>query len=155
MKKLLTLLLSGAFLIIVGCAGPGGASLKPTVELQDVRVGGFDRDGVDFTVTLRVFNPNIVDIPLEDLTADIKLSGQLVATAKAAQSKYRLTAQQAISLPLTARVEFKTLPEVLRQSALAIVSGGLRYDVTGSATTGNGLIPLRFKKEGTLQSPRR
>jgi LEA14-like dessication related protein len=155
MKKLLTLLLTGAFLTIIGCAGPGGASLKPSVELQDVRVGGFDRDGVDLTVTLRVVNPNPVEIPLEDLTAEIKLSGQLVATAKAAQAKYRLTPQQAISLPLTARVAFKTLPDVLRQSALAIVSGGLRYAVSGSATTGNGLIPLRFSKEGILRAPAR
>jgi LEA14-like dessication related protein len=155
MKKLLTLLLTGAFLTLMGCAGPGGASLKPSVELQDVRVGGFDRDGVDLTVTLRVMNPNRVEIPLEDLTAEIKLSGQVVATAKAAQAKYRLTPQQAISLPLTARVEFKTLPDVLRQSALAIVSGGLGYTVSGSATTGNGLIPLRFSKEGILRAPAR
>ena len=155
MKKLLTLLLTGAFLTLMGCAGPGGASLKPSVELQDVRVGGFDRDGVDLTVTLRVMNPNPVEIPLEDLTAEIKLSGQVVATAKAAQAKYRLTPQQAISLPLTARIEFRTLPDVLRQSALAIVSGGLRYTVSGSATTGNGLIPLRFSKEGILRAPAR
>ena len=155
MKRLLTLLLTGAFLTITGCAGPGGASLTPTVELQDVRVAGFDREWVDLTITLRVVNPNSVEIPLEDLTADIRLSGQLVATAKSVQAKYRLTPQQAISLPLTARIEFKNLPDVLRQSALAIVSGGLGYAVTGSATTGNGLIPLRFSKEGVLRSPAR
>jgi LEA14-like dessication related protein len=143
------------FLLIVGCAGPAGVSIKPTIEAVDMRVGQFDREGAQVTVTLRVYNPNQVSIPLENLAADLQIQGETVLSLKAMQPVHQLAAQSSVSIPLSGRVEFKTLPSSLSRVALSLVSGLLEVRVVGTGTTGNGLIPLRYEKSGRLEAPRR
>ena len=142
------------FLLIVGCAGPAGVSIKPTIEAVDMRVGQFDREGAQVTVTLRVYNPNQVSIPLENLAADLQIQGETVLSLKAMQPVHQLAAQSSVSIPLSGRVEFKTLPSSLSRVALSLVSGLLEVRVVGTGTTGNGLIPLRYEKSGRLEAPR-
>jgi LEA14-like dessication related protein len=94
------------FLLIVGCAGPAGVSIKPTIEAVDMRVGQFDREGAQVTVTLRVYNPNQVSIPLENLAADLQIQGETVLSLKAMQPVHQLAALSSVSIPLSGRVEF-------------------------------------------------
>ena len=149
------LLLALPLLLLVGCAGPAGVSRPPTIEAVDMRVGGFDREGAQVTVTLRVFNPNGVTIPLENLQADLRIQGHSVLLLMANQPVYQLSAQSTVSLPLTWRVTFKSLPDALSRASLSLVSGLLEVSVVGTATTANGLIALRFEKTGRLEAIRR
>jgi LEA14-like dessication related protein len=142
-------------LLIAGCAGPAGVSIKPTIEAVDMRVGQFDREGAQVTVTLRVHNPNRVSIPLENLAAELQIQGEPVLSLKAMQPVHQLSAQSSVSIPLSGRLEFKTLPSSLSRVALSLVSGLLEVRVVGTGTTGNGLIPLRYEKSGRLEAPRR
>jgi LEA14-like dessication related protein len=149
-RKLLVAIL-GSVALVTGC---GVALKKPTIEVADVRVANFDRETAQFTVTLRVNNPNSTELTLSDLKAKLFLADQEVGTAEGTQPKYVLPASSTIMLPVRVNIAFKTLPDVLRKSLLAIVSGGLPYKVSGSVTTFNGLLTIPFERGGDLAKPR-
>lgn len=137
--------------LIAGC---GTALKKPTVEVADARVASFDRDTAQFTITLKVNNPNSTELSISDIQAKFFLADEEVGTAEGAQPKYVLPANGSVMLPVRVNVTFKTLPDVLRKSLIALVSGGLPYKITGSITTFNGLATIPFERKGNLAKPR-
>jgi len=52
------------------------------------------------------------------------------------------------------KLDFKTLPAAVSKSALALVSGGLPYRLSGSVTTFNGLLTVPFEKSGDIAKRR-
>ena len=149
---------TGLIAIVLACtaliAGCGSALKKPTVEVADARVANFDRDTAQFTVTLKVNNPNSTELTVSDIQAKFFLADEEVGTAEGAQPKYVLPANGSVMLPVRVNVTFKTLPDVLRKSLIALVSGGLPYKVSGSITTFNGLATIPFERKGDLAKPR-
>ncbi|WVN41169.1 LEA type 2 family protein [beta proteobacterium MWH-UniP1] len=135
-------------------AGCGSALKKPTVEVADARVANFDRDTAQFTVTLKVDNPNSTELTISDIQAKFFLVDEEVGTAEGTQPKYILPANGSVMLPVRVNVTFKTLPDVLRKSLIALVSGGLPYKISGSITTFNGLTTIPFERKGDLAKPR-
>ncbi|NBT35206.1 MAG: hypothetical protein EBT03_06670 [Betaproteobacteria bacterium] len=133
-----------------GCAG-GREAPRPKIELVDVRVAGFDKDGVDLTVTLSVANLASIDVPLEDLQADVLIENTVVAQAVPSQAKFTLMASQAVKVPLKTRLIFKGLSASLSQAPMSLIKGGVKVTVRGSATTAYGLIPIRFEKEMRIE----
>lgn len=140
--------------LIVALPGCSSALKKPEIEVSEVRVADFTRETVQLTVILRVRNPNPVEIQLTDINAKLFMSDQEVAQAETAQPKFTLQPSGATMLPMRVNVQLKTLPTILQKSALAIVSGGVPYKITGSATTFNGLLTVPFEKAGELAARR-
>lgn len=149
---------TGLIVAMLACmallAGCGSALKKPTVEVADARVANFDRDTAQFTVTLKVDNPNSTELTISDIQAKFFLVDEEVGTAEGAQPKYILPASGSVMLPVRVNVTFKTLPDVLRKSLIALVSGGLPYKISGSITTFNGLTTIPFERKGDLAKPR-
>ncbi|MEY2681541.1 MAG: hypothetical protein RIQ66_102 [Pseudomonadota bacterium] len=137
---------------VMACALTGCASAikSPQVEVAEVRLASIDREGVQFTVSLRVTNPNPIEITVADLRADLSIAGQLIGKAETLSAKTSLSAQTAVTVPMRVSVAFKALPEALRQSLIAAGSGSLPYRIAGSATIANGLIQIPFEKVGEV-----
>jgi LEA14-like dessication related protein len=133
--------------MLVGCAS---AIKAPQVEVAEVRLASIDREGVQFTVALRVTNPNPIEITLTNLKADLSVAGQLLGKAETLSAKTTLSAQTAVSVPMRVSVAFKGLPETLRQSLIAAGSGSLPYKISGSTEVANGLIQIPFEKSGEI-----
>jgi LEA14-like dessication related protein len=131
-------------------AGCGSAIKSPQVDVAEVRLASIDREGVQFTVSLRVTNPNPIEITVTDLKADLSIAGQLLGKAETLSVKTTLSAQTAITVPMRVSVAFKALPETLRQSLIAASAGSLPYKIAGSATVANGLIQIPFEKSGEI-----
>ena len=137
---------------VVACVLAGCASTikSPQVEVTEVRLASIDREGVQFTVSLRVTNPNSIEIAVTDLKADLSIAGQLIGKAETLSAKTALSAQTTVTVPMRVSVAFKALPEALRQSLIAAGAGSLPYKIAGSATVANGLIQIPFEKAGEI-----
>jgi LEA14-like dessication related protein len=129
----------------------GGSALKkPSLEVAEVRIADFDRDAVQLTVTLKVQNPNPIELSITDIQAKFFLANQEAGQIESAQAKYLLPASGSVMLPIKVNIPFKSLPDTLKKSTLALVSGGLPYKITGSITTFNGLLNVPFEKTGEI-----
>lgn len=140
--------------LIVALPGCSSVMKKPEIDVSEVRIADFTRETVQLTVILRVRNPNPVEIQLTDINAKLFLADEEVAKGETAQPKFTLQASGATMLPMRVNIQLKTLPAVLQKSALAIVSGGVPYKITGSVTTFNGLLTVPFEKNGELAARR-
>ena len=99
-------------------------------------------------------NSNSVELTVSDIQAKFTLADQEVGTAQALQPKYTLPASGTVMLPMRVKLDFKTLPTLLNKSALALISGGLPYRLSGSMTTFNGLLTVPFEKSGDIAKRR-
>lgn len=134
--------------VLTGCGA--GALKKPSIEVAEVRVADFDRDAVQLTVTLKVQNSNPIELSISDIQAKFFLANQEAGQIESAQAKYSLPASGSVMLPIKVSIPFKSLPDTLKKSSLALVSGGLPYRITGSITTFNGLLNVPFEKTGEI-----
>lgn len=139
---------------LAGLAACGAAVKKPTIEVADVRIADFNRETAQFTVTLRVTNPNSMEISISDIQATLSLAGTEIGNAESAQSRYALPASSTVMLPVRVNIAFKSLPDAMRKGALALVSGGIPYKISGNATTLNGLATVPFEKSGEIAKMR-
>jgi LEA14-like dessication related protein len=133
---------------IMACtlAGCASAIKSPQIEVAEVRLASIDREGVQFTVSLRVTTPH----PSEITVTDLSVAGQLLGKAETVSAKTTLSAQTAVTVPMRVSLAFKGLPETLRQSLIAAGAGSLPYKIAGSATIANGLIQIPFEKAGEI-----
>ncbi|MEY3993572.1 MAG: hypothetical protein RLZZ113_677, partial [Pseudomonadota bacterium] len=66
----------------------GGSALKkPSLEVAEVRIADFDRDAVQLTVTLKVQNPNPIELSITDIQAKFFLANQEAGQIESAQAK--------------------------------------------------------------------
>lgn len=135
---------------LAGLAACGAPVKKPTIEVADVRIADFSRETAQLTVTLRVQNPNNIEMTISDLQATLSLADTEIGQAESAQSRYTLAASSTVMLPVRVNIALKSLPEALRKSALAFVSGGVPYKISGSVSTLNGLATVPFEKSGQM-----
>jgi len=148
---ILLVVLTALASLVAGCST---ALKKPTVNVADVRVANFDRETAQFTITLNVNNPNNTELTVSDIQAKFFLMDEEIGTAEGTQANYTLPANGSVMLPIRVNVTFKTLPDVLRKSLIALVSGGLPYKITGSITTFNGLTTIPFERRGDIAKQR-
>lgn len=70
------LLAGGGLLVLAGCAGLPFGLEKPDVSIAGIRLLDGNLIEQRFVLTLRITNPNNVDIPLEGLNFDLDLNGK-------------------------------------------------------------------------------
>lgn len=146
MRRVLWLLV----LFVAACAGLGGLSQKPDISLAALdllEMGVFEQR---FVMTLRVQNPNDVDLPIRGMTFDIELNGQHFAKG---------LSDKAVTIPRMgeALLEVRAtsnLGSVLRQLR-ELQKGGrerIDYRLYGQIAL-DGLGRLPFERKGDLQMP--
>lgn len=145
---------AGLLAAVVGLAACGTIAKKPVIDVADVRIADFNRESAQFTVTLRVQNPNNIDIVITDIQAKLSVAETEIGSAEPAQSRYVITASSTVMLPVRVNIELKTLPEALRRSMVALVAGGVPYKIAGNVTTMNGLATVPFEKSGQIAKMR-
>lgn len=151
MRRVLSSLLVWALAsLIAACAGLGGLSQKPEVSLAGLdllELGVFEQR---FMMTLRVQNPNDVDLPIRGMAFDVELNGQHFA---------RGLSDKAVTIPRMgeALLEVRAtsnLGSVLRQLR-ELQKGGrerIDYRLYGRISF-DGLGTLPFERKGDLQMP--
>jgi LEA14-like dessication related protein len=141
-------------LALATLAACGGMMKRPVIDVVDVRVADFTRESAQLTVTLRVQNPNATDIIITDIEAALSIAGTEIGKAESAQPRYVITASSTVMLPVRVGIDIKALPDAMRRGALALISGGVPYQVSGRLTTGNGLTVVPFEKSGQITKMR-
>ncbi len=143
-------LLAAGVAALLTLAACGTVMKKPEVSVAEVRVAGIDLERVQLTVTLRVRNPNPVEITLTDLKAKFWVADTEAGLIEPSQLRYVLAASSSVMLPVRVSLTVKSLPAVVQESLRALIQGGLPYRIEGSVTTGNGLITIPFNKTGEI-----
>jgi LEA14-like dessication related protein len=141
-------LLIPVLMVIAGCSSP---MKKPAISLTDLRISELSRETMVLTISLKVDNPNPVELTLTDVRADLFLTDAPVGKAESTQPRVTLPASGSITLPMRLNVPIKTLPDALRKSLTSLAGGGgLPYRINGSVTTFNGLLDIPFNAKGNL-----
>lgn len=141
---------AAAVLALLTLAACGTVMKKPDVSVAEVRVAGFDPESVQLTITLKVYNPNPLEISLTDIKAKFWIADTEAGSVEPSQVKYVISPAASVMLPLKVNVPAKSLPTLVQRSVLALIQGGLPYRIEGSVTTGNGLITIPFNKTGEI-----
>lgn len=149
LSRLALCLLVPMLMVIAGCSG--GPMKKPSISLTELRISELSRETLSLTISLKVDNPNPVELTLTDIRADLFLTDAPVGRAESIQPRVTLPASGSITLPMRLNVPIKTLPDALRKGLTSLAAGGgLPYRINGSVTTFNGLLDIPFGTTGNL-----
>jgi len=129
-----TLLAGLGLTVLGGCAGFQFGLQKPEVTVVDIRPLDATLLEQRFVLTLRVTNPNSVEIPIEGLTFRLDLSGQQFATG--VSNKPALIPRLGEGLvEVTATTSLARLLRQFRE--LAKMRDKVEYRLRGRLVTGN------------------
>ncbi|MCK6395895.1 LEA type 2 family protein [Zoogloea sp.] len=134
-RRMAGLLCAGLGLTVLGgCAGFQFGMQKPEVTVVDIRPLDATLLEQRFVLSLRVTNPNSVEIPIEGLTFRLDLSGQQFATGVSNRPVVIPRLGEGI-VEVTATT---SLPRLLRQfRELAKMRDKVEYRLRGRLVTGN------------------
>lgn len=132
-----------------GCAGMPGKLETPSVTVSDLRMGTASVFEQQYFVTLRVQNPNDVDLHIKGLSFELELNDQLFAKG---------VSGQAVSVPRFASqtVEVETISSLsglLRQLGVLTRDGprqAFRYRLKGKLSLQGVMAPLAFDERGEV-----
>ncbi len=129
-----------------GCVTP--QSVEPLgVTLQNVRILKSEGLSQNIAVDLLVSNPNDFDIPLTGLKFDMKINGRDFAQGL---SNETVTVPRLGRAVVPVQVTVSVLA-VMRQIQAVQRSGGVEYEVAGTAFLNHVLLPsVDFQKAGKL-----
>lgn len=139
-----------AVLTLSACATLPGSLTPPEVTLADLRlidVGLFEQR---FGLSLRVVNPNNVDIPVEGLSFALELNGTSFATGVSNESVKIPRLGEAI-LDVQAVSSLTGLLHQLRR--LSQGDQGIEYRIHGKLITDGLLGGVPFDKRGQIEWP--
>lgn len=144
-------LLSAAILLLAGCDGLSLGLEAPKVSLADIRLVGGGLLEQHFLLTLRVFNPNDREIPVDSLSFQVELNGMEFARG----ASHRPVVLQPLGDTLVEVEGISNLASVLDQlrglKPGPDGSGGIPYRIHGSLRSGSrGVIPFDRKGEVAL-----
>jgi LEA14-like dessication related protein len=149
MRALAGLLLAGV--LTGGCATMAAwANLQaPRVELERIQVRSIGISSGTFDLTLRVDNPNKVDLEGTALTATIDVKGARFAQADLSNA-FTLPKGAAVSLVIPVTLSWSGAGAVARE---VLNSGSVPYTLGGRATVNTpiGAKGLDFSGSGTVQ----
>lgn len=145
-------LLGGLFgaLTLGGCATLPGSLTPPEVTLADLRlidVGLFEQR---FGLSLRVLNPNEVDIPVEGLSFTLELNGTDFASGVSNESVTIPRLGEAL-VDVQAVSSLTGLLHQLRR--LSQGEQGIEYRIYGKLVTGGLLGSVPFDRRGEIEWP--
>jgi LEA14-like dessication related protein len=142
----LSLLVSAAFLVAVGCASLIESVVsQPKVSFGSVTLRDAQQEGATAVISLNVENPNGVSLTVDKLRYAFELGGRQVAAAeieKVATIAARTTSKVEIPVPFRYDQVFMSVLDL-------IARGTAGYKVTGAARI--GIFNLPFDHTGELK----
>lgn len=145
--------LGAATLSSCGLLPPLGLK-APQFSVSDFRVVDIGLSQVRFAVTVAVFNPNAVVLPISSLVVDVEVLERPLGQGTARESLLELAAQRSTDVPIDFVVPTARVRELFRALRSADTSR-FGYVVRGSARWGADGITLPFRRDGELQGLRR
>lgn len=135
-----------------GCAGlPPGDMIPPRVSVTDV---SFDQVGLTdlaLTVTLEIENPNVYELPLTDLRAELELIGRPFGSGWAREMSSVVPAKGRRTVPVAFDVPTIRLLDLLRAFRLGDAQR-IGYRLSGTARWGERGMRIPFERAGDLQA---
>jgi LEA14-like dessication related protein len=137
--------------LVIGAASAFALPLDlepPQVSLAGIRIAKLTPDAQRFVLSLRVRNPNMMDIPLHSLSYQLELNGEPVANGRR---------NKPVTLPggaeKTVDVEADaSMQEVINQMQQMAGKGfpPVKYRLHGEFRLGNGSTPMPFEQSGSI-----
>ncbi len=143
-----TALLTG----LSGCAGlPPADMIPPRVSVADVSFDQVGLTDIALTVTLELENPNVYELPLTDLRAELELLGRSFGSGWAREVSSVVPAKGRRTVPLAFNVPTTRLVDLLRAFRLGDAQR-VGYRLSGSARWGEHGVRVPFERSGDLQA---
>ncbi|NLR75626.1 LEA type 2 family protein [Leeia aquatica] len=142
------LFLCVALLWLAGCASVPKNLNPPKVSLADIEFGDFGLLEQKMVLTLRLQNPNNIDIPLDGLTTQLEVNGQALAQGS---SRERVTLPRLGEATVRLNVT-SNLSGLIKQLRLLRSGQGqqLPYLLRGQAFIPQRSEPVPFEYQGEL-----
>jgi LEA14-like dessication related protein len=125
---------------------------EPSLSFKGASLSDVTLAGATVNLTFTVQNPNPVGISLADADYKLSLAGKQLVAGKP-PARLRIPASGSSDVTLPAQVRFADLGESI---AAVLQRNEVPYQAEGhiGVSTGIGVIPLAFSKQGTLPLPR-
>lgn len=134
---------------VTGCLstdGSGNFYTTPEVSVQTIVPKGFDGNQVNFDIGLLVKNPNLIPLPIESISSNVKLNniGLLNASSQLSQT---IPANGTGQITVNARTDISSIRKLLQ----SVRSSTLDYQVDGKIGVAN-FTALPFSQQGKIDT---
>ncbi len=140
------LLITFAFISLIGCANQGLNNLILTPEVNSVRLSHFSVEQNNAVFVVELYNPNPFPLPITGFSGDISLN-QLDIGSVAAESEQTLSAFSTQSLNVPLSLDPNSL---LNAAQSVLLRGEAQYQFNGKVDSAIGQVP--FSKQGQLST---
>ena len=142
------LLLLFLFVLLSACASQPKL-VAPELEAAGIRLQSIGLLQQQFLLTLRVYNPNLVPLPIEGIEYQFELGGRRMAEGETPLS-FSIPAQESREFDVRLRTDLLSSFRDL-QAWLSGSSGDLEYRLSGTVNVDMPFVrPFRFSEEGSI-----
>jgi len=142
--------LAVAFSALVACASFGTRLAAPKVTVESISVGGIQGADAMITLSLRVENPNAIELMVQSLHFGLSINDITLTRGATAQGETIAAGGYAV-IQLETRTNMKAVLQVIALSASGRLPS-LPYALDGAAIVQNG-IHLPFARRGDIPLP--
>ena len=139
-----------AFSALAACATLGTRLAAPKVTVESISVGGIQGADAMVTLSLRVENPNAIDLMVESLRFGLSINDIALTRGATAQGETIAAGGYAV-IQLDTRTNMNAVLQVIALSAGGRLAS-LQYALDGEAIVQNG-IRLPFARRGDIPLP--
>lgn len=139
-----------AFSALAACATLGTPLAAPKVTVESISVGGIQGADAMVTLSLRVENPNAIDLMVQSLRFGLSINDIALTRGATAQGETIAAGGYAV-IELDTRTNMNAVLQVIALSASGRLAS-LQYALDGEAIVQNG-IRLPFARRGDIPLP--
>jgi LEA14-like dessication related protein len=139
-----------AFSALAACATLGTRLAAPKVTVESISIGGIQGADAMVTLSLRVENPNAIDLMVQSLRFGLSINDIALTRGATAQGE-TIAAGGYTVIQLDTRTNMNAVLQVIALSASGRL-GSLQYALDGEAIVQNG-IRLPFARRGDIPLP--
>ena len=143
--------------VLLGACATTGRLEPPTIRVTDITMDYFTSADARFTVQVTLTNPNLQEVAVEALTAELRIENVPVGSAQLA-APVRVPARGEATASIVAAADLLSSLRASAQIARRLDqernsgSPGVRYAVSGAANLAGGLV-VPFSREGEFKLP--
>jgi LEA14-like dessication related protein len=139
-----------ALSVLAACASVGARLAAPKVTVESISVGGIRGSDAMVTLSLRVENPNAIDLMLQSLRFALSIDDIALTSGTTAHSETIAAGGSAV-IELETRTNLNAVLQLITLSANRRMPS-LQYALDGEAIVQNG-IRLPFARRGDIPLP--
>jgi LEA14-like dessication related protein len=139
-----------ALLALVACASVGARLVAPKVSVETIALGGIRGNDALVTLSLRVENPNTIDLTLQSLRFELSINDIALTSGTAVQGETIAAGSSAV-IDVETHTNINAVLKLVTLSASHSVPA-LQYALDGEAIVQNG-VHLPFTRRGDIPLP--